>query len=202
MSIMKHTMMVMAAAGMMGMYGCSSVPKNKAQAYDAYQKGVPGGTTTQRIEQTIKVTGIDASTRQVTGIDGDGNARLLQVGQEVVNFDQIRLGDLIKTVVTEELAVHLRGKNEPSDDGLVSQVALAERGDKPSGSVVESFQATATVVGLDAARQEAKLQFEDGSTRVFPVRKDVDLTKRSIGEEVVIRRTQTVTIAVESLPAK
>jgi hypothetical protein len=195
---MKHTMMVIAAVGLMGLCGCSSLPENKVQAYDTYQKGVPGGTATQRIEQTIKVTGIDAVTRLVTGIDGNGNARAIRVGPDVVNFDQIRLGDLIKTVLTEELVVHLRGKNEPLDDGLMSQVALAERGDKPSGTVVETFQATATVVGLDTARQEAKLQFEDGSTRVFAVRKDVDLTKRSIGEEVVIRRTEAVAISVET----
>jgi len=41
------------------------------------------------------------------------------------------------------------------------------------------------------------MQFSDGSTQVVAVRPDVDLSKATIGTEVVIRKTAAIAMAVE-----
>ena len=63
--------------------------------------------------------------------------------------------------------------------------------------MAETQQYTATVKALNLKRREASLLFPDGSTRTFAVRKDVDLTQRKVGEQVVIRVTVAVALSVE-----
>jgi hypothetical protein len=45
--------------------------------------------------------------------------------------------------------------------------------------------------------QKATLLFPDGTTKTFKVRKDVDLTKQTVGTDVVMRVTEAVAISVE-----
>ena len=55
---------------------------------------------------------------------------------------------------------------------------------------------TAKVTAIDTQHRKATLQFEDGSSRVVAVREDVDLSKRKVGESVVIRITESLAIQV------
>jgi hypothetical protein len=43
----------------------------------------------------------------------------------------------------------------------------------------------------------ATLAFDDGSTKTFPVRPDIDLGQRSVGEKVVFQVTEMIAISVE-----
>jgi hypothetical protein len=63
--------------------------------------------------------------------------------------------------------------------------------------VAQTVQVTAKVAEIDLKNHRATLEFPDGSKKTFAVRPDVDLTQRAIGEEVVIRATESVAISVE-----
>ena len=76
-------------------------------------------------------------------------------------------------------------------------MALAPKGAKPGGIMAETTQVTAKVTAIDAEHHKATLQFEDGTTRTVAVRPDVDLSKRKVGEKVVIRTTEALAIPVE-----
>jgi hypothetical protein len=41
------------------------------------------------------------------------------------------------------------------------------------------------------------LRFPDGSTEILPVRDDIDLDQRRVGEQVVFRVTEMIAISVE-----
>jgi hypothetical protein len=58
-------------------------------------------------------------------------------------------------------------------------------------------QVTAKVVAIDRWNHKASLQFPDGTTRTVAVRPDVDLARRHVGEEVVIRISEMLAISVE-----
>jgi hypothetical protein len=60
--------------------------------------------------------------------------------------------------------------------------------------VVNTAKVTAKVTAIDLNHHKATLQFPDGTTRTVAVRKDVDLTRRKVGEEVAIRTTEAVAI--------
>lgn len=161
----------------------------------AFVEGTVGGVFVQTQEMTAKVAAIDTANRKVTLVSDDGIKKVVKVGPEVINFDQIRVGDQLKVEVTEALVVQMGGKDDVSSaDALV---ALAPKGAKPGGLVAETVQVIGTVTAIDTAKRTATLKFEDGTTKTLPVRRDVDLAKRKVGEQVVFRVTEMIAISVE-----
>jgi hypothetical protein len=162
----------------------------------AIKEGVAGGTVVQTYELKATVTAIDKAARKVTLMDATGIKTTVKAGPEVVNFDQIRVGDELNITAAQELVVSLAGEGESSRDGGAQMVALAPKGAKPGAIMAETTQVTAKVTAINAEQHTATLQFEDGSTRTVAVRPDVDLSKRKIGDKVVIRTTGALAIRV------
>jgi len=80
---------------------------------------------------------------------------------------------------------------------VAQAVLLAPKEAKPGGLIVETAQVTAKVTAIDVEHRQATLQFEDGTTRTVSVRPDVDLSKRKVGDQVVIRKTETLAVKIE-----
>jgi hypothetical protein len=66
-----------------------------------------------------------------------------------------------------------------------------------AASTATVAQQTATVTAIDLAQHTATLQFPDGTSKTIAVRPDVDLSKRKVGEQVVIRTTAAVAVSVQ-----
>lgn len=162
-----------------------------------YTEGVPGGTMVTMVEISARVTAIDTANRKVTLLGPDGKKVTVKLGPEVVNFDQIRVGDLVTATVTEEFVVYLDEEGASAPDGSAAMAARAPKGAQPGGLVAETTQATATVTAIDRTSRTATLQFEDGSSKTFAVRDDIDLDQRSVGEKVVFQVTEMLAISVE-----
>lgn len=162
-----------------------------------YVEGVPGGYRSQTVEVKATVKGISSASRKVTFVSADGVEKTVKAGPNVINFDQIRVGDQIKITLTQEIVVQMAGKGTMPNDATAVVVAGAPKGDKPGGLIAEATQVTATVKAIDPEKRTATLQYEDGSTRTFAVRGDLDLTKRQIGEQVVIRVTEMLAVSIE-----
>jgi hypothetical protein len=163
----------------------------------AFAAGVPGGASTQTIELTATVAAIDKATRKITLLSSEGFKKTVKAGPEVVNFDQIHAGDQLKITATEQLVVRMAHAGEPIDDGTTGVVTLAPQGAKPEGVIAETSRVTATITTIDLKNRTATLRFEDGSTHTLPVRRDVDLSKHEVGQQVVFRVTEMIAIRVE-----
>lgn len=200
-SIQYHLAMFgLLSAGMLTLTSCSSTPTpppDEATTTTAYLQGVPGGVVVETYTMTANVTAVDTTTRTVTLVTSDGKKNKVKCGPEVINFDQIRVGDQLKVTVAEELVAYLAEAGAPPSEGVATVVALAPKGAKPGGITADTIQVTARIAAIDLKRHKATLQFPDGSARTVAVRKDVDLTQRKIGEEVVIRMTEALAISVE-----
>lgn len=159
-------------------------------------EGVPGGGVVATYELTAVVAAVDPAHRKVTLVDAAGIKKTVKAGPEVINFDQIHVGDRLRITATEELVVYVAGADEPARDGDVGLVALAPKGAKPGAIMAETTRVTAKVIALDAEHHRATLQFEDGSRRTVPVREDVDLSQRKVGDTVVLRITEALAIQV------
>jgi hypothetical protein len=160
------------------------------------KEGVPGGAVVQTYDLKAEVISIDKATRKVTLMDAAGVKTTVKAGPEVINFDQIRVGDQLKITAAQELVVSVTAEGETASDGGAQVVALAPKGTKPGAIMAETTRVTAKVTALDAEHHTATLQFEDGSTRTVAVRPDVDLSKRKVGDKVVIRTTEALAIQV------
>lgn len=188
------------AAATLALTSCSSptyeAMDEKSQGA-TYEQGVPGGTLVETYKLTATVAGIDVPARKVTLQTKDGKKTTLKCGPDVINLDQIRVGDVVKAVVTAELTVAMANAATPPGDSATSLVVLAPRGAKPGGLMAETQQYTATITAIDFKRRQATLRFPDGTTRKFAVRKDVDLTQRKVGEEVVFRVAVAMAVSME-----
>jgi hypothetical protein len=214
---MKMRLQAVVSLGLLGaafvaFTGCSSKPKEAQGGMGAAQtdertgqgttatavrSGEPGGVVVQTYQETATVSDIDKDKRKLTLTTPDGVKTTVEAGPAVVNFDQIQIGDQVKATVTEQLVVFVRKSGEPPAEGQAATVALAPMGAKPGVVMADTEETTAKVTAIDVQNHKATIQFPDGQSKTFKVRKDVDLTKRSVGEEVVIRTTDAMAISVE-----
>jgi hypothetical protein len=191
-----------SAAAMLAFASCSSESSQSAKSARAtsttiaVEKGVPGGVVVETHEITARVVEIDKGTRKVMFEMPDGKKTVVKCGPEVVNFEQIHAGDVLKATVADELAVSMDTGTAASGEGAGALVALAPKGSKPGGVIAQAVQVTATVSAIDLAAHKATLQFQDGTTHTVAVRPDVDLTQRKVGEKVVIRVTEAVAFSM------
>jgi hypothetical protein len=160
-----------------------------------FVEGTAGGVFVQTLEITAKVAVIDPANRLITLVSDDGIKQVVKVGPEAINFDQIRVGDQLTVVATEELVVEMSAPG--ATDEAAALVVLAPRGAKPGGLVAEAVQVTGTITAIDPGKRTATLRFEDGTTRTFNVRRDVDLGRRNVGEKVTFRVTEIIALAVQ-----
>ena len=179
---------------------CSSTsqsPPAVGSAELAYKKGVPGGVLVQTFKVTATVTAIDQAKRTATLQAPGGKPFTVKVGKQAVNFDQVHLGDEVTVTLTQKAVVSLNDKPAFSEDGAAAVVARAPKSGQPGGLAAETIQVTGTIVAIDLDKRTATLQFEDGSTETYPVRADLDLSRRKVGEQVVFRVTEMIAIWVE-----
>jgi translation elongation factor P/translation initiation factor 5A len=188
------------SAAMLTFTSCSSnptPPPAETAGAVAYQEGVPGGVIVNTVKVTAKVTAIDLAGRKVTLLESDGKTFTVKVGPAAVNLDQVRVGDQVNATLTEQLVVSVNEAGAAPGDGSAAVVALAPKGAQPAGLVAETTRVTAKVTAIDLKNRTATLQFEDGSTRTLPVRSDVDLSKRKVGDQVVFQITEMLALSVD-----
>src|SRR5690349_20860403 len=156
-------MMIGAAAMLMA--GCASEPTKEAgqegkpvgegAVMVAMKPGVPGGVAVGTYQETATVSAIDKEKRKVTLTTADGHKTTFTAGPDVVNFDQIQVGDQIKATVTEQLAVFVRKTMEQPGVGGATTVALAPVGAKPGVLVADAVEITAKVSAIDVKAHKA-----------------------------------------------
>jgi len=173
---------------------CSSTPKGTTSESKAFKAGVPGGTFIQTFESKAIVTAIDPAARKVTLANEAGHEVVFTAGPAMVNFDQLRVGDQIHVKVIQKAVVAMATDATPQTDNAAVMAVLAPEGAEPAGMLAASVQVTARVTAIDPDKHTATLQFPDGNSETFPVRKDVDLTQRKAGEEVSIQLIQAIVI--------
>ena len=181
---------------------CSSTrttdePIGETTRATVYKEGVPGGIIIETTQLNATVAAIDSTNRTVTLAVKDSRQKTIKCGPEVINFDQIHVGDRVRATIKSELVLALAGADTPTMDAGVTAAALAPKGDKPGGVVAEMQEYIATVTAISQRRREVTLRLPDDSTRTFTVRPDVDLSQRKVGEKVAVRVTVAVAIAVQ-----
>jgi len=196
-------------ASILAVAGCSTTSSTSTEAETisavaasgsstaAMAEGVPGGVIVDTVEVSAEVTAIDTANRKATLKGPDGKEFTVKVGPEAVNFDQVRVGDIVKATLTEELVVFLDEDGASVPDGSAAMVVLAPKGAQPGGVMAQTTRVTGIVRAIDTANRTATLQFEDGSTETFPVRDDIDLSQRKVGEKVVFQLTEMIAIDVD-----
>ena len=143
------------------------------------------------------VKDIDYAKRSITLHTPSGADRTFTVGKEVVNFDQIKPGDMVKATFAEALGVYVRKPGAPADSGARTTVALAPKGAMPGAMMADTVEVTAKVVDIDQETRMATLQGEDGATHTIHVGPNINLASVSKGDQVVFRYTRGLVLRVD-----
>ena len=174
---------------------CTSIT-GETETIVKVEQGVPGAEVIETTTFEATVTGIDTEKRKVTVVSKKGKKLNFVAGPEVLNFEQIRIGDQLKVSLTEEFSVRMAKPGEKVTDELIETVELPKIGAKPGLRTSETVQSSAVISEIDTKKRKVALTFGDGSTEKYPVRDDLDLTKRKVGERVVIRSNEIYEISL------
>ena len=128
-------------------------------------------------------------------MDASGIKKTVKAGPDVINFDQIQVGDQLKITATEELVVSLAGASETPTDSGAKLVALAPKGAKPGGLMAETSQVTAKVTAIDSEHHNATLH-RGWLSPDRPRPRGRGSEQAKVGDSVVIRITEALAIQV------
>ena len=194
-NIVKLSRIFLLAAAMLALFACATRGPIGTEE-TAVIETPDGAIIVDTFTTSAKVTAIDAAKRKVTLVFPDGKKTTYKAGPEVVNFEQIQVGDQVRATVTEEAAVFI-GRGAPPSAAAGTGVALAPVGAKPGGVLVDTMQVTAKVTSVDAKSRKVTFELPDGTSKKVKVGKKVDLAAVMPGDNVTVQVSEGLAITVE-----
>jgi Cu/Ag efflux protein CusF len=148
---------------------------------------------------TIKATieAIDSTNRLVTLKGPKGNVVTLPVDEEVVRFDQMKVGDTVTAEYFESVAYEIEapGANTPTGTSIA---AAPVEGVKPAAAGVSMTVSKVTIMAIDPDTPAVTVKTADGDVLSFRVRHKANLKNVKVGDTVVVTHTKALMIAVET----
>lgn len=150
-----------------------------------------------------KVTSIDKANRVVVVTGPQGNRVNFNCGEEVRNFDQIRVGDLVTLTYAQALALDLRkiansGIRERSES---TQAVRTKQGEKPGAAVEKTIRAIANVVAVNPKAQTVSLRGVKKTVELV-VNDPAQLKDIKVGDQVEATYVEAVALEVTTAKRK
>jgi hypothetical protein len=163
----------------------------------------PGkGVAANVVEITASVQAVNKADRTVTIKGPRGHVETVEVGPEVKNFDQIKVGDNVALRYVEALSLELKkGGKAPVARTDSMAGATAKAGDKPGVGVGRQVHVTADVVAVDAATQTVSLKGPKQTVDLH-VGDPEQFKLVKVGDQVEATYTEAVALSVEPVAAK
>jgi hypothetical protein len=162
----------------------------------------PGKATVARaVEVTAQVVSIDKATRTVTLKGPQGNVVDVVAGDEVRNFDQIKVGEFVVARYAQALTLELRKTKGAVGDITVSeQSARAQPGQRPAAVGARQITAIATVTAVDPKKSTITLKGPRGNVVVLDVQNPDQFKVVKKGDQVDVTYTEALALSVEPAP--
>ncbi len=187
----RHGMKAIAAAALISLFSLTN-----AQAQE-----VKGGAVVSSETVTATVTKIDQTTREVTIKTSDGQEHSFIAGDQVKNLAQVKTGDIITAVYTEELAYQVKSHGTTGVQGA-SAVGSAKPGDMPAGVVAKQVTVTVQITAIDPVAPTVTFKGPQGNTKTIKVKDPKKLVGVKVGDMVDITYTESLAVKVEKAPLK
>jgi hypothetical protein len=181
-----------------------------AQTSNAAMTSSPGKVgVAQTVEVSATITAIDKATRGITLKGPKGDEVKIVAGPEVKNFDQLKVGDVVKLKYLESLALELKkGGGLKVEKTEQAGMARAKPGEAPAGVAGRQVTVVGDVIKLDAATQTITVK---GPERTVELKaRDPEQFKLiAVGDQIQATYTEALAVAVtpvakpaEKAPAK
>ena len=145
---------------------------------------------------TATIQAIDSTARTVVLRDEKGEEDTYSVGPEITRFDELKVGDKVKTTYYESVVLQIRKPGQP-DPGSVAVATTGGTGALPSGTVAAQEKMTVTVKAIDPNVPSITVTTPDGRTVTRKVDDKSHLTGVAVGDLVDITYTRAILMSVE-----
>jgi hypothetical protein len=159
----------------------------------------PGSASVVRTIQTsAQVVRINAGTRTLTLKTPRGDNVDVVAGDEVKNFDQIKVGDVVTARYTQALALKLTNTKDAGGAPAVSEGSTtAPPGERPAFVGKRQVTTIAEVTAVDPKESTITLKGPEGKTVTLDVHNPDQFKVVKQGDHVAVTYTEAVAAAVE-----
>jgi len=181
---------------------CSSsspaTPNDKVHTFvqEGGGAGFGGQTMVDSYSTNATVVSIDPSARKLELKLSDGKTTTLQVGTNVFKFEQIKVGDQVKTTLVQELAIAVVRAGTKLDSNFTNSL-VAPPGGAAGYSLYSTTNFVAKVTDIDPVRYQVTLQLPEGEIRSFKVRQGINIANFNPGDLVSVKTTEAKAVLVE-----
>ncbi len=174
-------------------------PSTEYAAQTSFEPG-KGVLIEQAARVTATVLAVDRADRSITIKNAEGKIHEVELTDDVKNFDQIDPGDQIELDIYSALFMQIAKPGEEFEDRVVSQVAVAQPGDKPKLVNVGMVEALAEITAINRDTREITITGPRGNSIKLQVPENVEqFDERKVGEKVNARYVEAFAIAVEEV---
>ena len=161
-------------------------PASDAPYFEAYDEVI----------DTMTIVRVDTPNRVVTLKDAEGDTIAIVCGEEVRNFAQLRVKDLVVMTYKQTFTVRVdtTGVAEATSETVTGR---AELGQKPSASRTEKTEVKATIAAIDLEKGTVTLTAMNNEPFTLKPLVPDNLKKVKVGDVVVFTSTLTTAISVE-----
>lgn len=147
------------------------------------------------VEVTATVVGLDKATRTVT-LKGPQRTIDVVAGDEVRNFDQIRLGDRVVARYQRALSLELKKSRAVLGGSQAEMTARAQPGAQPAAIAGRTMTVLADVVAVDPEKSTISLKGPRGDVVDLQVHNPDHFKVVKVGDQVEAVYTEAVAVAV------
>ena len=197
---MKKIALVSVAVLMMG--SSIAIAQNKPQAVVAVETAPGVLKVAEGVQFQGKFKSVDQKTRAVVIAGPNGNEFKTTLGNEVKNFNQIKVGDIVTLTHVEILVADIKkpSKVEIRERVETEKAVTAKLGDKPAAAIERQVAIVADVTAVDEKKGTLTVR---GATRTLDIKvKDPKVLKGvKVGTQIEAMVTEIIAIEV-SAPKK
>jgi Cu/Ag efflux protein CusF len=166
------------------------------------EKDAQGVTLHGLATVTATIVGIDPATRTVTMKTSAGKVIELEVTNDVRNFDQLAVGDVVNAQYRESLTLSLLDKKTQASRSEKETAERAAPGAKPGGELGREVTIIADVVAVDRQAKVVTLRGPRGNMIDLRVQDPERLKRVKKGDQVKAVYTEALAISVEPATTK
>jgi len=168
-------------------------PELKGGAVVASEPGKAAAVAT--VQATATVMAIDKATRTVT-LKGPQRTVDVVAGDDVKNFDQIKVGDTVNVTYVEALTLELKKTKGKLDMKAETGAVRAAPGATPGGAVGRQITALCDVVAVDPKKSTITLKGPRGNVMDLNVRNPEHFKVVKKGDQVEVVYTEAVALTL------
>jgi len=156
----------------------------------------------ETVKLTAGVVGIDKASRTLTLKTAAGKTLDLVAGDEVKNFDQIKVGDQLVVQYAQALTLQVRKGGGIRSSTSTTDTAQAKPGERPAAVGAREVTILANVLAVDPKKMTITVRGPKGNIVDLKVQNPEHFKAVKKGDQIEMVYVEAVAIAVEPAPKK